>query len=124
MMTGQAVDPVENGVTKGVTKIQEKFLNEAMKNKDTMMNNIGGMSQNGEDGEATELTEAEQKEIGDFNEDGKIDSKDKDAKTRSDFLDAQSKFQANMQMFNNIANMTATTLKTLGEACTSLSRKQ
>jgi heme oxygenase len=41
-----------------------------------------------------------------------------------DFLDAQSKFQANMQMFNNIANLTATTIKTLGEACTSLSRKQ
>jgi len=40
------------------------------------------------------------------------------------FLKAQSEFQANMQMFNMMANMTATSLKSLGEGMTAIARKQ
>jgi hypothetical protein len=39
-------------------------------------------------------------------------------------LNAQAEYQANMQMFNNIATMTSTTIKTLGEAMAGLARKQ
>jgi hypothetical protein len=43
---------------------------------------------------------------------------------RNAFLEAQSQYQANMQMFNMVANMTATSLKSLGEGLTSIARKQ
>jgi hypothetical protein len=41
-----------------------------------------------------------------------------------EFLKAQSEYQANIQMFNMMANMTATSLKTLGEGLTAIARKQ
>ena len=41
-----------------------------------------------------------------------------------EFLDAQAEYQANMQMFTMMANMTATTLKSLGEGLTAIARKQ
>jgi hypothetical protein len=40
------------------------------------------------------------------------------------FLKAQSEYQANMQMFNMVANMTANSLKSLGEGLTAIARKQ
>ena len=40
------------------------------------------------------------------------------------FLKAQSEYQADMQMFNMMANMTATSIKSLGEGLTSIARKQ
>jgi hypothetical protein len=43
---------------------------------------------------------------------------------RKEFMKAQSEFSANMQMFNQTATMTATTLKTIGEALAAISRKQ
>lgn len=49
----------------------------------------------------------------------------KDDKTsRDSFITAQSEYQANMQMFSMMANMTATSLKTLGEGLTAIARKQ
>ena len=41
-----------------------------------------------------------------------------------DFLTAQSEYQADMQMFNMIANASATSLKSIGEGLTALARKQ
>jgi hypothetical protein len=43
---------------------------------------------------------------------------------REEFLTAQSEYQANTQMFNMMANMTATSLKSIGEGLTSIARKQ
>jgi len=40
------------------------------------------------------------------------------------FIEAQAKFQANMKMFGMASEATSTTLKTIGEALMSLSRKQ
>ncbi|MEW8626340.1 MAG: hypothetical protein AB2551_11350 [Candidatus Thiodiazotropha sp.] len=53
-------------------------------------------------------------------------SDDQDAKDakRDEFIQAQSRYQANMQMFNMIANMTATSLKSLGGGLTAIARKQ
>ena len=53
-------------------------------------------------------------------------SDDQDAKDakREECIQAQSRYQANMQMFNMIANMTATSLKSLGEGLTAIARKQ
>ncbi|ODB82790.1 hypothetical protein A3195_19385 [Candidatus Thiodiazotropha endoloripes] len=45
-------------------------------------------------------------------------------KQRNEFLEDKSQYQANMQMFNMVANMTATYLKSLGEGLTLIARKQ
>jgi len=43
---------------------------------------------------------------------------------RNDFIMAQSEYQANMQMFNMMANLTSTSLKSIGEGLTAIARKQ
>jgi hypothetical protein len=79
-----------------LSKVQANFLNEAMKNMKKMESNM-----------------ANEKDT------------DKQAKTKRDeFLKAQSEYQANIQMFNMVANMTATSLKSLGEGLTAIARKQ
>ncbi|MES9834608.1 MAG: hypothetical protein ABW139_20440 [Candidatus Thiodiazotropha sp. DIVDIV] len=83
-----------------LAKVQQKFLNAAMENMATMEKN-GDSAVSGSD-----QTDAEKET------------------QRNDFLEAQSQYQANMQMFNMVANMTATSLKTLGEGLTSIARKQ
>ena len=47
-----------------------------------------------------------------------------DKDSRDAFIKAQSDYQANIQMFNMMANMTATSLKSLGEGLTAIARKQ
>jgi len=81
-----------------LSKVQAKFLNAAMENMKTMETN-GDAAVSGEDAESKETQ-------------------------RNDFLEAQSQYQANMQMFNMVANMTSTSLKSLGEGLTALARKQ
>ncbi|MCG7926413.1 MAG: hypothetical protein JAY67_12825 [Candidatus Thiodiazotropha taylori] len=83
-----------------LAKVQQKFLTAAMENMDTMKEN-GSAAVSGGDKSAEEQ-EAQ----------------------RNQFLEAQSQYQANMQMFNMVANMTATSLKSLGEGLTSIARKQ
>ncbi|MCG7965510.1 MAG: hypothetical protein JAY63_02860 [Candidatus Thiodiazotropha taylori] len=85
-----------------LAKVQQQFLNAAMDNMKTMEENGSGATQGGNDTQS-----AEEKE-----------------KQRNEFLEAQSQYQANMQMFNMVANMTATSLKSLGEGLTSIARKQ
>jgi flagellar basal body rod protein FlgB len=145
-----------------MAEIQEKFLSAAMANKETMVKNADGMTEQGSiaKGEGatvgpngtveTKLATAETNPNGaaatnhsltpgdteqtpnsskgadvangQTDTDGaKVDPKSAE---RKEFLEAQAEFQANMQMFNNVANMTATTINTLGEALTGLSRKQ
>jgi hypothetical protein len=86
-----------------LAEVQKKFLSAAMKNMDTMKGNGSAAISGG-------------------------DSKDKSAqeKQRNAFLEAQSQsqYQANMQMFNMVANMTSTLIKTLGEGLASIVRKQ
>jgi hypothetical protein len=115
-----------------MAKIQEKFLSAAMANKDTMIANSDGMTQQAEpaaNGGATVGPNGttQTKKAADTNtqtDTANSKTQEEQKKEREDFIDAQAKFQANMQMFNNIATMTSTTIKTLGEALTGLSRKQ
>jgi len=79
-----------------LSKSQVKFLNAAMENQATMKNN--GTDSN--------------------------DSPEVADKKREAFIDAQNEYQANMQMFNMMANMASTTLKSLREGLTALARKQ
>jgi hypothetical protein len=79
-----------------LSEVQAKFLNQAMENMDEMKSNTAD----------------------------KNDSKKEAAAKRDKFLTAQSEYQANIQMFNMVANMTATSLKSLGEGLTSIARKQ
>ena len=44
--------------------------------------------------------------------------------SKSEFLDAQATYQAAIQMFTMLANVTATSLKSIGEGCTAIARKQ
>jgi hypothetical protein len=85
-----------------LAKVQQKFLNAAMENMKTMEENGSGAVQGGDNAQSDEAKE----------------------KQRNEFLEAQSQYQANMQMFNMVANMTATSLKSLGEGLTSIARKQ
>ncbi|MES9942236.1 MAG: hypothetical protein ABW104_19830 [Candidatus Thiodiazotropha sp. 6PLUC2] len=85
-----------------LAKVQQKFLNAAMDNMKTMEENGSGAVQGGDNAQSDEAKE----------------------KQRNEFLEAQSQYQANMQMFNMVANMTATSLKSLGEGLTSIARKQ
>ena len=77
-------------------RMQGTWLEEAMLNMKTMNN--------------SEVKES-------MTDDQKLDK-------RQEFSKAQSEFQANMQMFNMLANMTATSLKSIGEGLTSIARKQ
>lgn len=43
---------------------------------------------------------------------------------RSRFLHAQASYTANIQMFTTVANQTATSIKSIGEALANISRKQ
>jgi hypothetical protein len=79
-----------------LAEVQAKFLSDAMDNMDKMKANMAD----------------------------KNDSKKEAATKRDAFITAQSEYQANMQMFNMIANMTATSLKSLGEGLTAIARKQ
>ena len=47
-----------------------------------------------------------------------------DEDSSQEFLTAQSEYQANMQMFNMMANASATSIKSIGEGLTALARKQ
>jgi hypothetical protein len=47
-----------------------------------------------------------------------------DEDSSHEFLTAQSEYQANMQMFNMMANASGTSLKSIGEGLTALARKQ
>ncbi|MCF6363283.1 MAG: hypothetical protein L3J88_08055 [Gammaproteobacteria bacterium] len=83
-------------LARGLSEVQVKFLDAAMENMDTMKNN------------SVDETK----------------SKKDQAEDRQEFIQAQSEYQANMQMFNMMANMTATSLKSLGEGLTAIARKQ
>ncbi len=78
-------------------EIQVKFIDAAMKNLDAMK----GLGEGGITGNSA----------------NEVDDREK-------FLLAQSEFQANMQMFNMTANMTSTSLKSIGEGLTAIARKQ
>lgn len=81
-------------LAKGLAEVQDKFLTKALSSLETMKANADSMNGEGSGG-------------------------DKGA-----FLTAQAEYQASMQMFNMMANMTSTTLKTLGEGLTAIARKQ
>jgi len=53
---------------------------------------------------------------------GKLDPSEKSE--AGDFMTQQGEYQANMKMFGMMAEALSTTLKTIGEALSSLSRKQ
>jgi len=78
-----------------LAKVQGKFLQAAMDNMKTMEENAGKTGSSGDDKKAS-----------------------------NEFLIAQSEYQANMQMFNMMANASATSLKSIGEGLTALARKQ
>ena len=84
--------------------MQEKFLKAAMDNMADMARLAEDVVVSGEDGTDEEKKAAEQ--------------------NRREFLLAQSQYQANIQMFNMMANMTATSLKSIGEGLTAIARKQ
>ncbi|MES9853146.1 MAG: hypothetical protein ABW170_15120 [Candidatus Thiodiazotropha sp. L084R] len=109
-----------------LSEVQAKFLNAAMDNMDTMEKNSSSVAQGSDkESEVPENETPEQKETREQNE-AKQEATDKknDEAQRNEFLKAQSQYQANMQMFNMMANMTATSLKSLGEGLTSIARKQ
>jgi hypothetical protein len=83
-------------LAKAMAEIQKKFLDKAMANKKTMESNADSMDQ----------------------------ASDQESTGRGDFLNAQSSFQANMQMFNMMASMTNNMLKTLGQALNTLSSQR
>jgi hypothetical protein len=124
--------------------IQTKFLDKAMDNMATMNENSDAAVVGDGDGEGNDPAEGAvspgNKAMGGAaappNNDGvkPENPDDKPEKTegeikqeraeQQEFIQAQSQFQANMQMFNMMSNMTATTIKALGEGLTSLARKQ
>lgn len=103
-------------LAKALAEIQTEFLNKAMDNLKTMRENKDAMdtSQEGQGGSSA------------TGESGgnSVTNDDKDKASRGEFMAAQAEFQANFQMFNMMANMTATSLKSLGEGLTSIARKQ
>jgi hypothetical protein len=93
-----------------LAEVQGEFLTAAMKNMDTMRENSKKATQ----GTPPKNESAAAKETRQKAEES----------ARNEFLMAQSHYQANMQMFNMVANMTTTSLKSLGEGLTSIARKQ
>jgi hypothetical protein len=94
-------------LAKALAEVQNSFLSKAMENQETMQNNLP-------DEKTTEGMSAQEKD----------DYKAQEQEKRKEFISAQSEFSANMQLFNQTATMTATTIKTLGEALAAISRKQ
>jgi hypothetical protein len=87
-------------LAKAMAEIQNKFLQAAMKNKDTMNDNAAAMdNSNGTQGSS-------------------------EGGSQGDFLNAQSAFQANMQMFNMMMSMTNNMLKTLGQALNTMASQR
>jgi hypothetical protein len=84
-------------LAKAMAQVQNKFLSAAMANQKEMQENTP-------DSQSTDKSAEDEK--------------------RKKFMEAQSEYSANMQMFNQVATTTATTLKTLGEALAAISRKQ
>ncbi|MEW8223880.1 MAG: hypothetical protein AB2729_16195 [Candidatus Thiodiazotropha taylori] len=91
--------------------VQNEFLSAAMEDMKIMENN------------ASQATHSKEELEGMSDSEKQAHQDEKDAK-RDEFIQAQSRYQANMQMFNMIANMTATSLKSLGEGMTAIARKQ
>jgi hypothetical protein len=111
-----------------LANVQAKFLDAAMENMKTMEENSSAAVQGKDKTEETQIPENETPEAKEAREaqeakDAKAQDK-KEKAARDEFLMAQSQYQANMQMFNMMANMTATSLKSLGEGLTSIARKQ
>ena len=96
-----------------LASVQNEFLKAAMDDMKIMEDNAAGSTMKKEGAEGAEGAGGTDEEK----------QNAKDAK-RDEFIQAQSRYQANMQMFNMIANMTATSLKSLGEGLTSIARKQ
>ena len=90
-----------------LANVQSKFLNKAMDNMEIMENNS--------DPEKVKESYSDEK---------KEEIRSENEKQRNEFIKAQSEYQANMQMFNMMANMTSTSLKSIGEGLTALARKQ
>ena len=108
-------------LAKALAEIQTEFLNKAMDNLDTMKANKSAMDTGEGQGGSATTGAADTAETG---MDVGADDKDADEASRGEFMAAQSEFQANFQMLNMMANMTATSLKSLGEGLTSIARKQ
>jgi hypothetical protein len=94
-----------------LAEVQSKFLNAAMENMAIMRENAADSTHSSKDYD--KMSDSEKKA-----------DQDKKDEARDKFIQAQSEYQANMQMFNMIANMTATSLKSLGEGLTAIARKQ
>jgi hypothetical protein len=94
-----------------LASVQNEFLNAAMEDMKIMEDNAAKSTLSKDD--LKEMSEAE-----------KIKHQEEKDEKRDEFIQAQSRYQANMQMFNMIANMTATSLKSLGEGLTAIARKQ
>ncbi|MES9853149.1 MAG: hypothetical protein ABW170_15135 [Candidatus Thiodiazotropha sp. L084R] len=92
-----------------LASVQCKFLDAAMKDMRIMDDNAAGSTQKDTSNMSDEEKQAYQQE---------------QDKARDQFVQAQSRYQANTQMFSMIANMTATSLKSLGEGLTAIARKQ
>ena len=109
-------------LAKALAEIQTEFLNKAMDNLQTMKDNKDAMNteQSGQ-GEGANGSGNGTEETAGTTDGNKNDA---DKASRGEFMAAQSEFQANFQMFNMMANMTATSLKSLGEGLTSIARKQ
>jgi Skp family chaperone for outer membrane proteins len=99
-------------LAEGLASIQSKFLTQAMNDMEVMETESDLATQKAKDGNKNESPDDKEKRQAD------------EKKHRDNFLMAQSRYQANMQMFNMMANMTATSLKSLGEGLTSIARKQ
>ncbi|MEW8256182.1 MAG: hypothetical protein AB2747_17630 [Candidatus Thiodiazotropha taylori] len=117
-------------LAKALAKIQTKFLDAAMENLATMEKNASAMDSASEEGAEgtggagganTANANDGTSSVDDQSTNGDADP---NSASRGDFMKAQSEFQANFQMFNMMANMTATSLKSLGEGLTSIARKQ
>ena len=83
-------------LAKGMAEVQDKFLTTAMEAMETMKKTAGYEELEGQ---------------------AKTDMK-------TEFLDAQATYQASIQMFTMMANITATSIKSIGEGCSTVLRKQ
>jgi hypothetical protein len=92
-----------------LASVQCKFLDAAMKDMRIMDDNAAGSTQ---------------KDTSKMNDEEKAKYQQEQDKARDQFVQAQSRYQANTQMFSMVANMTATSLKSLGEGLTAIARKQ
>jgi hypothetical protein len=99
-----------------LSNIQNKFLDAAMDSMKKMEQNVDGATAGGK---------GESEGAGNGGSEGAGNGSESAEKTkRNEFTLAQNEYQANMQMFNMFTNMSATTLKSIGEGMTALARKQ